>query len=634
MEHLIVDPLDAVISEFERLVDEIVAKIGATTRPEVEFPSKFAFVTARLHKLRPSPEAVAETLRGRRFEYLANVRLENMYLNADVDVRRLAVALFDSVRSAGEKYGYSARCKVGRFLVEHTSANPLHPLHVGHGRNAVLGDSLVRLLRFCGNDVEVHFYVDDCGSQVMYAALGYEAVSEEVNKMVERGVKPDLAVGYVYSVATAIAEINRLKRLAEGQSDEKRREILAEIDEWMGVIKRHMDAEPELTNLLAERLGRRDLFTEAAELNRLYERGDLQARAKVRAVVDLVLKGQRATLERLGIAIDKWDYESELAVWSNKAVELVEELKRRWPSYIENKEGAVVFRADKFVEDFNLREELDLPKFIPPVTLTRSDGTTLYVTRDVAYALWQAQHAVDKVVRVISSEQTHEQAHVKIILYALGYKEEAKRIVHYSYEMVNMPGMKMSARRGQYVSLDEILDEAAERSAEMVKEKDRETAAVIGEKVGVGAVRYFYLSASPRKPIDFKWDVVLNMRSNSGPFLQYTYVRAASILEKAGEAPEAAPSVPDSLPPEERDLVVRLAMWPRVVASAVKDLRPDYISDYLNSLALLFNSYYEKYPVIKAEGDVRRFRLALVNVVRITMKNGLEILGVPVLSRM
>jgi len=110
------------------------------------------------------------------------------------------------------------------------------------------------------------------------------------------------------------------------------------------------------------------------------------------------------------------------------------------------------------------------------VTLTRSDGTTLYVTRDVAYALWQARQGFDKVIRVISTEQTHEQAHVRIILYALGYEDAAKKVVHYAYEMVNLPGAKMSARRGQYISLDEILDEAAERSASLVKEKNPEVA--------------------------------------------------------------------------------------------------------------------------------------------------------------
>ncbi|MBP1449323.1 MAG: arginine--tRNA ligase [Thermoproteus sp.] len=628
------DPLDPVFAEFEDLLAELTARLGARARPDIDYPSRFGFISARLHRLKVDPAEVSRALADLgEFKYLSNVRLEGLYLNADVKPQPLADSLFSALKAAGEKYGVSGRCKYGKILIEHTSANPLHPLHVGHGRNAVLGDSLARLLRFCGGEVEVHFYVDDCGSQVMYAALGFAEVEQHVRGIIARGVKPDLAVGYVYSVATAVAEINRLKRAAEAASDEeKRREITAEIDEWLGVIKRHMDAEPELVGALIERLDGRDLAAEAAELNRLYERGDEGARAKVRAVVDMVLRGQRETLERLGISVDSWDYESELTVWSAKAAELVEELRRRWPDYVELREGALVFRADKFVEDLGLREELDLPRFIPPVTLTRSDGTTLYVTRDVAYALWQYQRGVDVAIRVISSEQTHEQAHVRIILYALGHREAAKRIIHYSYEMVNMPGMKMSARRGQYVPLDEILDEAAERSLQIVKERDKESAAAIAEKVAVGAVRYFYLSSSPRKPIDFKWNVVLNMRSNSGPFLQYTYVRAASILEKAGGMTE--PAAPPQMAQEEAELAAKLAEWPRIVAKAAEDLRPDYVAGYLNDLAVLFNSYYEKYPVLKAEEPLRGFRLGLVDAVRIVMRNGLWILGIPVLQRM
>jgi arginyl-tRNA synthetase len=337
-------------------------------------------------------------------------------------------------------------------------------------------------------------------------------------------------------------------------------------------------------------------------------------------------------LARLGIEIEKWDYESEAAVWSGEAVRVVSELKRRWPQYVESKGGAVVFRADKFVEDFKLWDVLDLPKFVPPVTLTRSDGTTLYVTRDVAYALWQARQGFDKVIRVISTEQTHEQAHVRIILYALGYEDAAKKVVHYAYEMVNLPGAKMSARRGQYISLDEILDEAAERSASLVKEKNPEVAGVIAERVGVGSVRYAFLSASPRKPIEFKWEVVLNLRQNSGSFLQYTYVRAYSILEKASDVGKA--TVPDDMLPEEQELIVKIAEWPGVVREAVAALRPDYAAEHLDGLALVFNSYYEKAPVLKAEEPVRSFRLALVNAVKTVLEAGFYILGIPTLTKM
>jgi arginyl-tRNA synthetase len=630
-----VDPLRPPREEFEKIVAEVAKALSLEEIPPVERTRRYGYFSARFHKYRIDQSKlreVVDSIKNKPVKYLSGVSVEGLYLNADLNVKSIGELVFEALEKMGKRYGFTEECKVGSFLVEHTSANPVHPLHIGHGRNAILGDSLVRLLRFCGNEVETHFYVDDCGVQVMYAAIGYNAVRKEVEELIRR-VKPDVVIGHIYSAVNAVAEINRLKKELNGQvDDERRRELIREIDEWVAVLKRLMDTEGDLINKLVEVLGQRDVAEEAVELNRRYEAGDPEVRRIVREVVDLVFKGQRETLSRLGVEIDKWDYESEVTVWSGEAARIVSELKRRWPQYIEIKGGAVVFRADKFVEDFKLWDVLDLPKFIPPVTLMRSDGTTLYVTRDIAYALWQARQGFDKVIRVISTEQTHEQAHVRIVLYALGYEDVAKKIVHYAYEMVNMPGMKMSARRGQYISLDEILDEAAERSASLVKEKNPEIAGVIAEKVGVGSVRYAFLSTSPRKPIEFKWETVLNLRQNSGTFLQYTYVRAYSILEKAPEVRKAP--VPDEILPEERDLIIKIAEWPGVVRDAVTALRPDYVAEYLDSLALIFNSYYEKAPVLKSEEPVRSFRLALVNAVKTVLETGFYILGIPILTKM
>ena len=629
------DPLRPPREEFEKIVAEVARALSLEEIPPVERTRRYGYFSARFHKYRVDHNRlreVVDSLKNKPTEYLRGISVDGLYLNVDLNIRSVGELVFEALEKMGRRYGFTEECKVGSFLVEHTSANPVHPLHIGHGRNAILGDSLVRLLRFCGNEVETHFYVDDCGVQVMYAAIGYDAVRREAEERARR-VKPDVVVGHIYSAVNAVAEINKLKKELSGRlDDEKRRELIREMDEWVAVLKRLMDTEGDLINKLVEVLGQRNVADEAVELNRRYEAGEPEARKIVREVVDLVLMGQRETLSRLGIEIDRWDYESEVAVWSGEATRIVSELRRKWPQYVETKGGAVVFRADKFVEDFKLWDVLDLPKFIPPVTLMRSDGTTLYVTRDIAYALWQARQGFDKVIRVISTEQTHEQAHVRIVLYALGYEDAAKKIVHYAYEMVNLPGTKMSARRGQYVSLDEILDEAAERSASLVKEKNPEIAGVIAERVGVGSVRYAFLSTSPRKPIEFKWETVLNLRQNSGSFLQYTYVRAYSILEKASEVRKA--SVPDEILPEERDLIIKIAEWPGVVKDAVTALRPDYVAEHLDGLALIFNSYYEKAPVLKSEEPVRSFRLALVNAVKTVLEAGFYILGIPTLTKM
>jgi arginyl-tRNA synthetase len=632
-----VDPLKPAHEEFLRLVAGVARELGIRELPEIERTRHqgFGFFTARFHKYRVGQRQLEETVRRVQgsYEYLSGVSVSGLYLNADLNVRRVAELTLSAALRLGSRYGYTDECRAGSFLIEHTSANPVHPLHVGHGRNAALGDSLARLLRFCGNRVETHFYVNDCGAQVMYAALGYSALKAEIEERAKRQ-KPDAVIGLVYSAVNAIAGINKLKKeLEREQDDERKREIIREIDEWVSVLRRLMDADRDLVGKLVETLGRRDVASEAAELNKRYEAGDPEVRKVVREVVELVLAGQRATLAKLGVEIDHWDYESEIAVWSGEASRVVSELCRRWPQYIERRDGAVVFRADRFVEDLGLREALDLPKFIPPVTLMRSDGTTLYVTRDVAYALWQARRGFDRVIRVISSEQTHEQAHVKILLHALGCAEETRKIVHYTYEMVSLPGVKMSARRGQYVTLDSIIEDASSRSAELARGRDSKIAEEAAEGVGVGSVRYAFLSASPRKPVEFRWEVVLDIRQNSGPFLQYTYVRARSILEKAAGI-DGNIVIPDEMLQEEREILMKVAEWPSVVRRAAASLRPDYIAEFLNGLSLLFNSYYEKAPVLKAEEPVRSFRLALVYAVKSVLEAGFYILGIPAVARM
>ncbi len=595
------------------------------------------YFTVKLHKYRNrlSESLVLDVLsRVPQSEYFSSVSFVNWYINIDINIYMLAKMLVEIIGKIGSNYGRTGILEGAKYLIEHTSANPVHPLHVGHGRNSILGDSLARLLRFCGADVSVHFYVDDCGAQVMYMALGYSTVKDYVDERISKGVKPDHVMGTVYSTTYAIGEINRLKKLKESAGEEKVREILSEMDEWLGVLRRNMEEDPELVDALVRALGNMDVERVVNEWNRAYERRlDEKVVRIVREAVSLVLEGQKATLKRLGIEIDSWDWESELTVWNGAAYDIVHGLEAKWPHYIERKEGSIIFDAPRFVEDMKLRGVMDLPSFVPKVTLVRSDGTTLYTTRDMAYALWQHRCcSPHKVIRVIASEQAHPQAHVRIVLYALGYVNEALNTVHYSYEIVNLPGRRMSARRGEYVSLDDILDEATERAAE--RTKDLDNAAETAERIGVGAIRHIFASNNPRRPIEFKWDKVMDFRQNSGPFLQYTYVRARSILRKAGGEPSMPVEIPKEIEDLERDLVVKLAEFPDVVESAALNLRPDHVADYLNTLALIFNSYYEKYPVLSSPEPYRSFRLVLMRILVTVLENGFYILGIPTIERM
>lgn len=640
------NPYSELVREIKSFVSELGKTIGKdlSSLEVIKAQPKFGYLAVPLHSvMRDVPDIgklIEELSCKFTFRYLSKPCFVNGFLNFDINVREYARLVIDTILSKGQEYGYSEECPKGKYIVEHTSANPLHPLHVGHGRNAVLGDTLARLLRFCKCEVRTHFYLDDCGDQVAYAALGFYLVRDLVYKRIREGKKPDHVIGIVYAVMCTVAEIQKLRKEIEKLKDtdpDRCRELISQCDELVAALANLKQRDEELVLALLEKLHDfPDIEAEVKNLARLYEKGDEEIKKLVREMVNLVIEGFNQTLTRLGITFDSWDWESDITVYSGKVQDIIRRLLARVPQYVELTGGVVVFRADKYAQDMDLWDKLKLPRHLPKAVLTRSDGSSLYLTRDIAYALWCfEQFNPDKLIRVIAAEQQHPQAQLRVVIHALGYPEWAERIVHYAYELVNIPGVKMSGRRGRYVTLDELLDEAKRRVAEMVKERlPPEEIDKVSEAVAIGAVRYALLSVSPTKPITFDWSRVLNLKQNSGPFIQYTYVRAKSILEKAGVVEIVHYNVPEQLGPEEVELVKYLGEVPEVVKRAATDLRPDYLVEHVNKIALTFNSFYEKYPVIHAEEPYRAFRLALVKSVKIVLENIMNILGIPILEKM
>ncbi|MEM2673403.1 MAG: arginine--tRNA ligase, partial [Candidatus Bathyarchaeia archaeon] len=274
---------------------------------------------------------------------------------------------------------------------------------------------------------------------------------------------------------------------------------------------------------------------------------------------------------------------------------------------------------------------------IPSLTLGRSDGTTLYTTRDIAYSIWKLKMA-DRVINVIGMEQKLAQLQLKLALYALGYMNEAKRLVHFAYNLVNFPGQRISGRRGRYITLDEVIEEATSRAYEEVRKRSTELGEEekrrISEQVGIGAVKYALVETDPSKPVIFTWDRVINFERNSGPYIQYTHARACSILKKASRHIEDADF---SLlkEPIEHEIVLMVSRFPEIFVDAADNLKPNIIADFINTLADKFNTFYAALPVVKAETqELSDARLLLVDAVRITLRNALNLIGIEAPQRM
>jgi arginyl-tRNA synthetase len=335
-----------------------------------------------------------------------------------------------------------------------------------------------------------------------------------------------------------------------------------------------------------------------------------------REVAELCLKGFEETLKELGISFDSFDFESKF-VLDSSVKKLVEELRQR--GHLKKTEEGTWL--------------LDLSTFgKPSLVLVRSDGTTLYTTRDIAYHIWKFEQGIERTINVIGAEQALAQAQLRHALKLLGMEKQSKSTIHLSYAHVRFPGVRFSGRRGRYLTIDELLRRAYEKALREVEKRNPGLSEAqkqrIARIVGRGAIKYAILKVDPNKEITFDLEKALSFEGDTGPYLQYAYTRCCGILRKAGEW---KPSFePTKLSPRERELIRLLAQLPEIIGSAARELRPHYICNFAYELATAFSLFYQFCPVLRAEPGVRDFRLTLVDKVRFALKELLSLLGIEV----
>jgi len=558
------------------------------------------------------------------------------YINIYVDFGKFSALTIDSTRHLDTEYGFVKTEKPLKIIVEHTSANPLHPIHIGHARNPMLGDAIARTLKSRGHTVYRHYYIDDVGRQSAVLAYGYE----KLGKPKPEG-KPDHFFGEIYTTTSCLVEITRLKKKLERaktvSATEEVNGLNRELDDWMSVASELQEKNSELFEAILEKISE-DKNSERIinELNEAYERGDESARPLIREVSELCLQGFKETLSRAEVFYDSWDWESEL-VWSGLVQKTLGNLKRT--PYVCTLGGVLEFDAGKVAREKDLKKKIGLKESyeVPSLTLVRADGTTLYPTRDIAYTLWKFEKA-EKVINVIGMEQKLAQLQLKIALHALGHSDYADNLIHFAHNLVTLPGYKMSSRRGRYITFDKVMDEAVNRAYEEVSKRSPQLSEEVKQKianfVGMGAIRYALVSVDPSKPVMFTWDRVLNFETNSAPYIQYSHARACSILRKAARNPEkpAYNLLKEKL---EQKIILAISSFPSVFIESAELLKPNLIADFANSLADKFNTFYNALPVIKAEPqELSDARLALVDAVRIVLRNTLNLIGIVAPERM
>lgn len=521
------------------------------------------------------PTAVAEEIAGavetEAYELLGSVDTQGPYVNFTASDEYLARTLEEARDDAYPTLPE----KDEKVLLEHTSANPTGPLHVGRARNPIIGDSLARVLRAAGYDVEVEYYVNDMGRQVATITWALEEFEEDDVADIEEGHdKPDHDVVRYYRRANEVLEGE------EGQEEAERAE--REID----------------------------------ELLRALEEGDEAALELVGDAVDRCLEGQLQSLERIGASYDGFVRESGF-VLDGSVDEVAESLKRDERCYEEEDAYALD------LSDHGIDKEL---------VFLRGDGTSLYTTRDIAYHLDKFERS-DRAVNVLGEDHKLQSEQLAAALDVLGHDRDPEAIF-YSY--VNLPDGKMSTREGTVVNMDDLLDEAVARARDEIerraedRDRDVESVEETAEAVGIGAVRYDIVARQPEKPITFRWEEALNFDGQHAPYVQYVGARASGIMEKSDAEPvaNAKAAVETLSAPEERALLRKIGELSAVVDDAADELAPHRLATYSRELAESFNEFYRECPVIGADEETERARLSLVRASRVAIERSLGLVGV------
>jgi len=659
----------AVKSVLERRNIKAEVRILKTPSPKLGDFSFPTFMIAKELGEKPSllAKSITTELKNLELPLIDDIKIVGGYVNFFLNRKIVAEKILKTVLADPENYGKSNYLKKLKIMVEHTSVNPIAPIHIGNLRNSCIGDVFANVLEMAGGHVKRHFYVDDMGRQSVMTAIGYNLLK---NKGIKPDMKPDLWMGIVYALMNAFLTIQELKEklwkiipnameysenkyyvsekelnliLKYEDTSEEFKELKKDIVEWNNVLKSLKERFPKLTEQLLEEASKiRDLKGYCDEMTKKYEKGDPEAKRLVREMCNITLNGIKEALNRFDIHFDSFDWESDL-VWSGKVEKVLNALESSGYVYRESESSNVkILELERYISENNLKKKLGISEDfeIPPLVLTRSDGTTLYPTRDIAYAVWKFEDAqFDRVYNVIGAEQTLPQLQINIALRIMGYDKWADNFIHFKYELVQLVGRKMSGRRAQYVTADEVLEEAIKRVKEILKKSpySKEEKEKIAEEVGAGAIKYALLNVTPLKPVVFDMKKILDMKENSGPFIQYNYARACSILRKVKDIEINPDGINFDLltNEDEWELIKSIGEFPIKIINIVDEMRLEILTNYMNNLAILFSKFYEKRPVLRVENEeLKMARLALVKAFQITLRNALIAAGIKPLEKM
>ena len=501
------------------------------------------------------------------------------------------LALLNDI-NANEHYGErQANENSPLVMIEYSSPNTNKPLHLGHVRNNLLGWSLAQIMQANGNRVVKTNIVNDRGIHICKSMLAWLKYGNGETPETS-GKKGDHLIGDYY-VAFDKHYREEVKQLVESGMDEEQAKQEA------------------------------PLIKEAHEMLVKWENNDPEVRALWQKMNNWVYAGFDETYKKMGVSFDKIYYESQTYLKGKAKVE--EGLAK----------GLFERHADNSVWADLTNEGLDQK------LLLRSDGTSVYMTKDIGTAEMRFQdYPIDKMIYVVGNEQNYHFQVLSILLDRLGFKW-GKELVHFSYGMVELPNGKMKSREGTVVDADDLMalmvSDAKKTSEELGKFDDmsEDERNEIARIVGMGALKYFILKVDARKNMLFNPEESIDFNGNTGPFIQYTYARIRSILRKVGEQGASEAPLTAVLSDKETELIQKMSEYGAAVEQAGKDYSPSGIANYCYELTKVFNQFYHDYSILnEADEQKKLVRLVIARNVAKVIRNGMALLGIEVPERM
>lgn len=591
--------------------------------------------------LNVSPVSLAKKLvgkiSGQKTLYIESAFDQGPFLNFKLDMTRFGGSVTSEILEKKDSYGKERIIEGKRVVIDMSSPNIAKRMNYGHLRSTIIGDALANIYKFQGYEVVRDNHIGDWGTQFgkLITAIKMWGNEEELLASDDPiGILQDLYVKF-HEVAKEQSEKirNEMKIQVKGKglsSIPELEKAIEDVSQEIMTRKKITKTELNMETIMEDALDRvvvPEIEDEGRKWFSRLEGGDLEAKRLWKICIDLSMKEFNRMYQVLGVGFELTLGES---FYENMLNDVVAEVKKSRVGKVSD--GALVVDMQD--------------KSLGVAIIQKRDGASVYMTRDLATASYREKELkADRVIYVVGEDQKQYFQQLFEILRRLGHKIGEKS-EHVYFGMVRLPEGKMSTRAGRTILLKDVIDEGLKKVGEIIDErspglaKDKIKRDRVIKQIAIGALKWNDLSQDPKRSIEFHWEKALNLEGYGSPYVQYTAVRAGSILEAAKKEGidlsfKKNLSSESYLHPSERALMRKLAEFPEVIAAACEINNPSQVAIYVYELAKRFNTFYKDLQVLKGNNDgVRDSRLRLVLATKQVIANGLGILGIEVPERM